>query len=257
MAQGGSGGSGGSGAQGGSSAGTGGGGGLAGQGGASASAPVRTDVEFPTTDSLTLRGHLTTAPEAPTGSPGVLLLHQFQSDDEQWAMLPEDLAVAGYRTLAFNLRGHGDSDPYSGALSNLLNDPDGAPSDVDAALRYLAADGGADASRIAIVGTSIGANLAVASSIGAKAKTYVAFSARLPPTEALAGAPAVGMQSVFYLAAELDSGNQAADAQTLFDATSDPRRIEIFAGISDHGIALLSKQSTARALVFDWLDQAL
>jgi dienelactone hydrolase len=205
-----------------------------------------------------LTGYLTAGSASPAGSPGVVLLHQYTQNDEQWGELPEQLAARGYRTLAFNLRGHGDSDPYGGgALSGILTDPAGAPRDVDAAIAYLETDGQADPARIAVVGTSIGANLAVASAIDGKAKTYVAFSARQPPTEALAGKTAAGMSSVFYLAGENDAGGQAADSQTMHDATSDPRSIHVYPGTADHGIALLKNQADADDKLFDWLAQQL
>jgi dienelactone hydrolase len=232
-------------------------GGSSGGGGATA-APNRSDVALTTSDGLNLTGYLTAGGASPPGSPGVVLLHQYTQTDEQWGQLPEELAKRGYRTLAFNLRGHGDSDAYGGgALSGILTDPAGAPRDVDAAIAYLKGAGQADPARIAVVGTSIGANLAVASSIDAKAKTYVAFSARMPPTEALAGKAASGMASVFYLAGENDAGGQAADSQTMHDATADPRAIHIYPGSADHGIALLTGQADADDKLFDWLKAQL
>lgn len=219
-----------------------------------AAAPTRSDVEITTEDGLRLTGYLTAGADSPPGAPGVLLVHQYQRDDEQWGDLPGALATRGYRVLAFNLRGHGDSDPYQGAtLDGILTDPAGAPRDVAAALAYLRAAGAADPQRIAVVGTSIGANLTVAASIHGWAKTYVAFSARRPPTESLAGAPATGMASVFYLAGENDTGGQAADAQTMYDATSPPRDLRIYAGSADHGIAILTNQADARELLYTWL----
>jgi dienelactone hydrolase len=221
--------------------------------------PMRTDVTFTTSDGLTLTGYLTALPSTPMGAPGVLLVHQYMLDDLQWGDLPEALADQGWRVLAFDLRGHGDSDPYGGGpLTNLFTDPDGAPRDVDAALAWLGGPGGADPARIGIVGTSIGANLTVAAAIRGLAHTYAAFSSRIPPTEALAGGlPATGMTSVFYLAGELDTGGQAADAQTMFDATTPPSDIQIYPGTADHGIAILNNQPDARGLLVAWLQATL
>jgi dienelactone hydrolase len=220
--------------------------------------PTRTDLSFDASDGVTLRGYLTAGGLSPVGAPGVALVHQFMRDDEQWGSLPEDMAKAGYRVLAFNLRGHGDSDPYGGGpLNGLLNDPAGAPLDVQAAIEHLGGEGGADPSRIAVVGTSIGANLAVVAAIRGWAKTHVAFSARIPPTENLAATAAEGMSSVFYLAGENDAGGQAADSQTLFDRTGAPRRIEIRAGSADHGIDLLNDHPESSAGLMEWLSETL
>lgn len=132
----------------------------------------RDDITLSTTDGKTLTGYLSTSETSSPGAPGVVLVHQFQRDDEQWGDLPDLLAGDGYITLAFNLRGHGDSDPNDGPLGDLLSDPVAAPADLTAALDYVAGDGGADPARIAVIGTSIGASLTVAAAIGDLATTY-------------------------------------------------------------------------------------
>lgn len=223
-----------------------------------AAAAGRADVRLTTSDGLSLTGFLSTSAAGPAGAPGVVLVHQFQRDDAQWGDLPETLAARGLRVLAFDLRGHGESDAYAGAsLTELLTDPEGAPRDVQAALAYLGTDGGADPTRLAIVGTSIGANLAVAAAIHGQARTYVALSARKPPVESLAGAAAIGMTSVLYLAAELDGGDQAADARAMHDATTEPRGLEVYPGIAHHGIDLLELGPDVNARVLAWLDETL
>ncbi len=226
--------------------------------GADASSTTRADVTF-NAGSVALTGYVTTSPASPAGSPGVLLIHQFQQNDEQWGDLPEVLAARGYRVLAFNLRGHGDSDPYGGsALSGILSDPVAAPADTDAALAYLTSTGEADPARIAIIGTSIGANLTVRAAINGDAKTYVSLSSRKSAVETFAGTAATGMNSVFYLAGENDSGGvQARDAQTMYGATQTPREVKIYAGSSAHGSAILSQHEDARGLVLDWISANL
>lgn len=216
---------------------------------------ARVDVSFDSDVALT--GYLTSNASSPPGSPGVLLIHQFQRDDTQWGDWPETLADKGYRVLAFNLRGHGDSDAYGGSLSEILSDASAAPADVAAALAFLASDGQADPSRIAIVGTSIGANLSVGAAVIGSAKAYVSISSRQSAVESLAGQEARGMDSVFYLASAQDSGGvQATDAQSMFELTSGAKDIQIYSG-SDHGIAILNNQPEAASRIEDWLAQAL
>jgi dienelactone hydrolase len=224
--------------------------------GAAPAGAMRVDILFSTSDAKSLTGYLTTGSASPSGAPGVILIHQYQQNDEQWGDLPEAMANAGYRVLAFNLRGHGDSDGYDGSLPGILDDPVAAL-DVDAALDYLKNDGQADAERIAIVGTSIGANLAVAAAIRDIAKSYVSFSSRKSKAEKYAGSPARVLSSVYYVASENDGGNQAADAQTLHELTTKPRAITIYPGTADHGIAILKKQSDAQGLLMEWLARTL
>lgn len=217
---------------------------------------MRSDVTFSSDVGLT--GYMTTSAATPPGSPGVLLVHQFMQTDEQWRQWPEELARKGYRVLAFNLRGHGDSDPYGGNLVGILSDPAAAPADMRAALAYLVADGQADPSRIAIIGTSIGANLAVEAAVAGLAKTYVSLSSRETAVAVFAGQAATGMSSVFYLASENDSaGTQAADAQTMYDATTDPRNTKIYAGVAHHGVAILDNNSDSYGLIENWLAASL
>lgn len=217
-------------------------------------AVVRTDVALTAADGTALTGFLTGLSSTEVGAPGVLLLHQYQGSAEQWSELAPALAERGWWVLALNLRGHGTSDPYDGP--GLLTDPDGAPLDVEAGLAFLRDEAGAAPGRLAVVGTSVGANLAVAAAIQERARTYVAVSARLPPSEALADAPATGMASVLYLASEDDPGGQAADAQTLYEATADPRGIHIWPG-SAHGRDLLASEPEAVGELVGWLDEHL
>jgi dienelactone hydrolase len=225
-------------------------------GGADASAEVRTDVGLQADDGTNLTGYLTTGPASPAGSPGVLLIHQFQQNDEQWGDLPERLSAAGYRVLAFNLRGHGDSDPYDGTLTGLLTDPDAAPADMDAALAYLTGDGAADGDRIAIIGTSIGANLAVSAAIRDLATTYVSLSSTQARAETFAGSPAgTSLASIFYLAADGDGG-AATEATNMHAITAEPRQLQIYSG-PDHGIAILRNQADATGMVESWLSATL
>lgn len=224
---------------------------------AAASPPTRASVTFQTADGVQIAATLVTAGASPAGSPGVVLVHQYRQSMQQWGQYPERLAAAGYRVLAFDLRGHGASGPYARPIDQLLTDPQGAPRDVAAAFRYLADQGGADPARIGVVGTSIGANLAVAAAIARLPATAVALSPRIPPTESLAQSPANGMTSVFYLAAANDAGGQAADCRTMHTATTEPRSLLIIPGVNSHGIELLTRHPEVEVAVRAWLDERL
>lgn len=215
--------------------------------------PVRINQALTTADGLTIESFSILAEE---GAPGVLLLHQFQRSMDQWGDFPEALYARGYSVLAISYRGHGNSDAYSRGLSELLTDPQGAPLDVDAGLAALI-ESGADPDRIAIVGTSIGANLTVASAIAGTAKTYVSLSSRIPPAEALAEETAEGMTSVFYISSENDGGGQqAADATTMHERTAAPKELLIVDG-GAHGIAILEGVPEVEPRILTWLSETL
>ena len=216
------------------------------------------DVAITTSDNINVHGVLTRYDDVTEQAPAILLLHQFRQDHTQWDNFKTALADEGYIVLAIDLRGHGKSDAYQGTnLNGILNDPNGAPNDVRAALVFLAAQSYVDNSRLGVIGTSIGGNLAVASSILELSKTSIAISPRLPPTENLADTSANNMKSVYYIAAENDSGGQAQDCQTMYERTEDPRAIHIYSDTADHGRALFESQSDMKNKIIMWMAENL
>jgi pimeloyl-ACP methyl ester carboxylesterase len=63
-------------------------------------------ISFTTTDGLTLRADARGAPDAPP----VVLLHGGGQTRHAWGSTAAALAIAGWRTIAVDMRGHGDSD---------------------------------------------------------------------------------------------------------------------------------------------------
>jgi pimeloyl-ACP methyl ester carboxylesterase len=96
--------------------------------------------------------------EPGTGSaPAVILVHMLGRSRHDWDQVGAALAAQGIGALSFDLRGHGDSQgprPSDGGYSIFLQD-------LAAARRYVAARPDVLPSRIAYLGASIGANLAV------------------------------------------------------------------------------------------------
>ncbi len=102
-------------------------------------------------DGLRLVGDL----YLPTGSgpwPGLVICHGLGSRKERHADFAAFVAAQGLVTLAFDLRGHGESE---GKLDGR------ALFDVRAALAYLAQRPAVDASRLALRGSSLGGNLVI------------------------------------------------------------------------------------------------
>jgi pimeloyl-ACP methyl ester carboxylesterase len=89
-------------------------------------APVRADerVDITAMDGVQLIGELTG-----TTGPGVVLVHGERQDRRQWAAAAGAIAARGFRTLRFDLRGHGDSSGSADATA--------ADRDVEGAYRYL------------------------------------------------------------------------------------------------------------------------
>ena len=118
-----------------------------------AAAPVH--VSFPTQDSATIHAEV-----YGVGERGLVLAHGGRFSKESWAPQAQALAKAGFRVLAFDFRGFGQSKGPGDA------DPLGAPLrlDVLAAVRHLRATG---ARSVSIVGASMGGTAAADASIEA------------------------------------------------------------------------------------------
>lgn len=104
-------------------------------------------VSFPTQD-----GGLVYAAQYGTGSHGVVLAHGGRFSKESWDKQARTLADSGFRVLAFDFRGHGES---RGGPTTQRGE--GRRFDVLAAVDYLRQAG---ATRISVVGASMGGDYA-------------------------------------------------------------------------------------------------
>lgn len=100
-------------------------------------------LSFPTLDGGVVHADL-----YGTGERGIVLVHGGRFDKESWAKQAESLAEAGFRALAIDLRGHGESRGGPGAGAE-----ERADLDVLAAVRHLRSSG---ATSVSVVGGSFG-----------------------------------------------------------------------------------------------------
>lgn len=120
------------------------------------------EVAFTTVDGITIKATF----KKPSGAgpyPACLLIHQLGRDGTTYSEFQDKLSQAGIASLAIDMRGHGRS-TQNGSLdykSFTTEQWASATADIDAGLQYLRADSSIDPNRICIVGSSIGANLAV------------------------------------------------------------------------------------------------
>ncbi len=191
--------------------------------------------------------------------PAVLLVHQYLNDRTQWADEQAQFVAAGYIAVAIDLRGHGESDPAQGELSSVLTDPDQAPTDVAAGVGWLAEQAEIDTDRMAVVGTSIGANLSVVALHQGLVATAVAVSPRRDPVLSLAGSPAsLSLDNLFCLAAQNDGGgDQASSCTEMVGEATGQTRLEIIADSALHGVAIFEQFPRTTAEVISWLDRVL
>ena len=231
-------------------------------------------VSFSSIDSVEVSALFGTA-QADGLLPVVILLHDLGGNKSDW-LNDTDTYVAllerGYAVLAIDMRGHGQT-PLPDARRVLeLIDLELSFFDVHAALVWLQSQSKVDVSRIAVVGTGSGGNVAYVSSgrMPELIKTGVSLSpglwgaASLEPLVIGSGLEPFGPRSMLFMAGDQDQ-IQAGDvilsyaefARSLEAQTAEPKDVRVFPDSADHGFALLDNVAEAQDLFFLWLEENL
>lgn len=188
-------------------------------------------------------------------APAVLLIHDFSRERRELEPLAQKLGEAGYATLSFDLRAHGESTKKSGQpipiSPRLLTDPNGFPRDVEAAAAWLKAR----APKTAALGLSTGGYLALLAAARGQVDTAVVISVNEPRVAALAGARPPVPRSLLLIACETDPG-RADSARKLEAAAQAPKRLLLLPGAA-HNLAVLREHPEAGKAVLGWLAERL
>jgi pimeloyl-ACP methyl ester carboxylesterase len=197
-------------------------------------------IRFRTEDGVSLAGEL-----RGSGPTGVVLAHMFPTDRTSWSDLATLLGERGYRSLAVDFRGYGDS----GGERDIPE----IWRDVVAAIDALRDRG---VQRVVLVGASMGGTASLIAASRTEVQGVVTLSAA--GTFMGLSAPPEVLQAVdepkLFVAAEGD-GSAAATAQTFYDTSSGAKRLEIVTG-EDHGTDLLEGRhgEAVSRLIFDFLN---
>ncbi|MCD6404304.1 MAG: alpha/beta fold hydrolase [Planctomycetes bacterium] len=133
--------------------------------GGSQTKPDKEKVTLKTSDGVSISASFVKAGN--DKSPAVVLLHMLSRTKEDWDPVLEEylLPRTEFSYLAIDLRGHGESTVQNGETLDWENfsetDFNNMVRDVQAAVDYLRSRKDIDPDRIAIVGASIGANVAI------------------------------------------------------------------------------------------------
>jgi dienelactone hydrolase len=178
-----------------------------------------------------------------TGKTAVVLVHQSGADLCQWAPYAKRLASLGYRAFALDLRGNGRSQ-YRPLPAGLR-----FTADIAATVKEARREG---ATRVFVVGASLGANAAVVAAANIRPLITGVVSLSAPATFRLDAVTASKHLQVpaLFAAAEVDEGGiYATDAKTLFDATpvTDKSMVVVPGGM--HGVALVAGAGRVRTAV--------
>ena len=200
-------------------------------------------------DGATLMAHFYPPESSP--APGLLLLHMWQRQKEDWVSLASRFQQQGYAVMTLDLRGHGESE---GTAEGTL-DPELWTDDIVRAWTVMAEQPSVDAERTAIVGASIGANLALrAAAIEERVEAVVLLSPGLDyhgitTQEAM---DEYGERPALIVA----SADDPYAAESAEELAQGGKVLTIYPE-GGHGTELLTTQPDVVNLMLGWLNQQL
>lgn len=216
-------------------------------------------VSQPTTENVTieaadgLRLHATyAAPGGVAPFPGVILLHMLGSDRQVWQEvgLTEALVADGYAVLALDMRGHGESG--SDREWEKFDD------DLLRVWTYFAGLDDVDENRTAVIGASIGSNMALRTGANVPdIKTVALLSPGLDYRRITTGdaIELYGDRPILIVASEEDS--YAADSsRTLAEMAQGEASLQMYDG-AGHGTHMFAAEPGLTQVLLDWLNQYL
>lgn len=207
-------------------------------------------VEIEGIDGLKLVGTLYTPGDSPSPWPVVILLHMMWGDRSSWEDFAIQLTDAGYAVFTVDMRGHGDT---GGELDWEL-----AGNDLQQVWNYLGARPDIDEDRMAVLGASIGANLAlVTGADNSNARTVVLLSPGLNYAGVETRDPLLtyGERPILIVASQEDT--YAADSSgRLEEIALGETRLVMYQG-AGHGLHMFDREPGLADLIISWLDEYL
>lgn len=206
-------------------------------------------VTFRTDDGLTLAG--TWYEPALRPAPAVILIHMLQKSRRDWDQTAVRMAGDGLAVLAFDLRGHGESQGNPQDLQSMVQD-------VRAARRFVASRPDALPSRIGVAGASLGATLAA---LAAADDPAIASAALLSPSIDYRGLriePAIrkyGARPLLLVASD-DDGYALRSVRDLQKSGGGVRETVVLAR-AGHGTSMLASEDDLGRRLLEWFRRTL
>lgn len=195
-------------------------------------------------------------------SPAVILLHMLAKTRADWDDMALSFVNKGYAVVSIDLRGHGESTMQDGSVIDVHqfteDDFQNMVLDVKAVLKGLRNNVRIDSTRIAIIGASIGANVALQAA---------AADPQIPVVVLLS--PGKSYRGIRTDTALLDYGKRpiliAASDEDEYAANSSRYLRELAQGYSKllmynmigHGTEMFKARTDLETEIFDWLDAYL
>lgn len=216
-------------------------------------APDQGTPAFQTFDLADLRASFDMPTGVPAPVPAVLLLHGYGEDRTVWRDFTQQLLNRGWAVMALDLRGHGESKTKN--QRPIQPSPEWRtsshefPVDLDPALDWLKARPRIDTQKIVVIGSDVGANLAlIASGRFPEVRTVVAIKPNLAESLAMAGS-ALDFQprSALIIVADEAEGNR------IKNLIKPPSRVLMGSVAGGTAQSVTNKQLTD--VVFQWLKE--
>jgi dienelactone hydrolase len=182
--------------------------------------------------------------------PGVLLLHVNGGKRGDWKQFAMQLADNGFSALAIDMRGHGQTGGRS--------DWELAAEDLQRVWATLVERDDVDQNNTAIVGASIGANMALTTAVSiSDIKTVVLLSPGLDYFGVTTNDRIVeyNPRPALIVASEEDS-EAAQSSRALYDLASEGSQLIMYDG-AGHGTTMLQRQPELAGEILSWLNQQL
>lgn len=190
---------------------------------------------------------------------GVVMLHMLPTDKSSYDMIAQKLNIAGYHTLAIDLRGHGESG--GGEYQNFTDEQhQKSIFDVMAAVDYLHRQD--EHIKIGLMGASIGANLAMQYAAANQTEFLVLLSPGLNYHGVETGRTAVAIPEVLpvLFVSSLDDervdGN-AAQTETLYNSCSSQNKAIKVLRSAGHGTNMFNNDPNLADSVVEWIRESI
>ncbi|MFZ3382457.1 MAG: alpha/beta fold hydrolase [Candidatus Methanoperedens sp.] len=211
------------------------------------------EITFVTEDGVKISGNYSKPKKE--HAPVFLLLHMMPSTKESWNEFAARLREKGFAALAIDLRGHGSSIDKNGSKLDYkeFKDEDHRESmkDIAAAKEFLKGKG-ADISRMAIAGASIGANLALwQASIDKDVLLLILLSPGLNYRGIQAAQLAPRYSGPVYIMASVGDTNAAQSSRELFGIFPGDKELEVIEGNS-HGTNMFISEPEQIDKILGW-----
>lgn len=223
------------------------------------------DVVFTTSDNAKIYGtYYYNNIEVTKKEPLVILIHQFMSDRGQWRRdFIDSLVAKKYKVITYDIRNHGESDKVAEDIGDILTAKGNAALDLAAVFNWAVKRTGIDSTRFAVVGTSIGASLALYSKYFLGSKTAVCISigkksfSSLYSGSDLSERPEIKKtNSVFFICGDKD-GTYPDDSKDIYtNYINDPKELK-FINSDKHGKDLIIQNPDINNFIIDWLSKNL